>query len=647
MIEITLKDDSKLSFDKPEISGEEIAKEISEGLYKNAIAVRVNDTLKDLNYEITTNAKISIITNKDKEGLEILRHTASHIMAQAVEELFKNVQVTIGPVIDDGFYYDFSKKEPFSVEDFEKIEKRMHEIVEKNLPIVREEWKRNDAIDFFSKRGENYKVEIIKDLPEDVVISVYKQGDYVDLCRGPHLVSTGKLGKAFKLMKIAGAYWRGNSNNEMLQRIYATAFFTEKDLKSYLTLLEEAEKRDHRKLGKTLELWHFDETASGCPYLLPKGLIIFNELVSFWRKEHKKRGYQEFAGPLLNSSKLWKTSGHWEHYKEDMYIINQGEESIEDANVFALKPMSCPATMILFNLKTRSYQDLPIRFSDVDCIHRNEATGALNGLFRARQFHQDDAHIFVTEDQIEAEYQRIFEIADYFYKIFNLKYSMKLSTRPDDFIGEIETWNHAENVLRKVLDDHLGKSNYEIKEKDGAFYGPKVDIQMKDALGREWQMGTIQLDFQLAGRFGCKYTDTNGEQKTPIVIHRVIYGSLERFMGLITEHFAGAFPVWICPVQVRVLPVSDKHREKGKEIVDKLLSLGVRAEIEKHSNTISYQIREAHNEKIPYSIILGDKEVESDAISVRRRDNKQENNIKLDDFINHIMNIIEMKSLEL
>ena len=542
-------------------------------------------------------------------------------------------------------YYDCAKKEPFALEDLAKIEKRMAEIIDRNLPIERMEWPREKAIEFFKNKGESYKVQIIEDLPADAVISLYRQGDYTDLCRGPHLPSTGKAVKAFKLMKVAGAYWRGNSKNEMLQRIYGVAFGDEKALKAHLTLLEEAEKRDHRKIGKALDLFHFDPTAPGCPYFLPKGLKLYNLLLDFWRKEHDKAGYLEFSGPLMNSRVLWETSGHWDHYKDDMYLLTANE--MPENEVYALKPMSCPQTMILFNMKTRSYQDLPIRFSDVDMIHRNEASGALNGLFRVREFHQDDAHIFITEEQIEEEFSRLFALADKFYKVFGLKYQMKFSTRPDDFVGDIETWNKAEAALRRVLDNHCGKDNYQIKDKDGAFYGPKVDISMTDALGREWQTGTFQLDFQLPDRFGCKYVDKDGNLKMPPVIHRALYGSLERFLGIITEHFAGAFPVWLSPVQVRVLPVSDKHRDAAAALVEKLKETGIRAEMERQSNTIGYQIRAAHEQKIPYAVILGDKELESNTISIRDRQNNQKNGMNLDDFIANVKEIDSSKSLNL
>ncbi len=644
MIEIKLPDGATLSFEAP-INALQVAQKISDGLAKNALAAEVNGTLTDLTTPITTNATVSIVTTKSPLALSILRHTAAHVMAHAVESLYPSAKATIGPAIDNGFYYDF-----FGIilkeADLHKIEEKMAEIVAADYPIVRSEMGRKEAIAFFTQRQEPYKVELINDLPAEVeTVSLYTQGDYVELCRGPHLPSTGRLGKAFKLMKVAAAYWRGDSSRESLQRVYGTAFWSEKDLNAYLTLLEEAEKRDHRKIGRALDLFYFDPTAPGCPYWLPKGLKMYNILLDFWRQEHEKAGYQEFAGPLMNSRVLWETSGHWAHYKDDMYLLTSVD--MPETEAYALKPMSCPSTMLLFNLKTRSYQDLPIRFSDVDMIHRNEASGALNGMFRVREFHQDDAHIFITVDQIEEEYERLFALADKFYDLFGLTYTMKLSTRPDDFIGDIEDWNRAEAALRRILDKRFGEGNYEIKEKDGAFYGPKVDIQMKDALGREWQTGTFQLDFQLPGRFGCHYTDSDGSEKTPVVIHRVIYGSLERFFGIITEHFAGAFPVWFAPIQVRVLPVSDKHRSAGQALVETLQSHGIRAEMERHSNTIGYQIREAHNQKIPYAIILGDKELETNTISVRFRDNHQENQIQFSDFLERILGKIRTKALDL
>ncbi len=578
--------------------------------------------------------------------ISAMRHSCQHVLAQAMYDLYPGVKMAMGPATKDGFYGDFELPEGVSIstDDLPKIEAQMKKIIDSRVPLTRKEISIAEARDLF--KGNEYKQDWINEIEKrGEQASVYWTGDkFVDLCCGPHVGWVSDI-KAFKLLSVAGAYWHGDSNNKMLTRIYGTAFASKKELEDYLNMIEEAKKRDHRKIGKLLELFHFDPTAPGCPYWLPKGLKMYNILLDYWRKEHEKAGYLEFAGPLMNSRQLWEISGHWDHYKDDMYLLTANE--MPENEVYALKPMSCPATMLLFNLKTRSYADLPIRFSDVDMIHRNEASGALNGMFRVREFHQDDAHIFITEEQIEEEYERLFALADQFYNLFGLKYQMKLSTRPDDFIGDVETWDRAEAALRRILDKKCGVGNYEIKDKDGAFYGPKVDIQMKDALGREWQTGTFQLDFQLAGRFGCKYVDKDGKEKTPVVIHRVLYGSLERFFGVITEHFAGSFPVWIAPVQVRVLPVSDKHREAGAALVEKLQNAGIRAEMERQSNTIGYQIRAAHEQKIPYAIILGDKELESGTISVRDRQNNQKGGLNIDEFIENVRYIDESKSLQL
>jgi len=578
--------------------------------------------------------------------LDAMRHSCQHVLAQAMYDLYPGVKMAMGPATKEGFYGDFDLPDgvSISVDDLPKIEEQMQKIINTRVAMVRKEISIAEARELF--KDNEYKQDWISEIEQrGENATVYWTGDkFVDLCKGPHVGWVSDI-KAFKLLSVAGAYWHGDSNNKMLTRIYGTAFASKQELQDYLTMIEEAKKRDHRKIGKLLDLFYFDPTAPGCPYWLPKGLKMYNILLDYWRQEHEKAGYQEFAGPLMNSRVLWETSGHWDHYKDDMYLLTATE--MPETEVYALKPMSCPSTMLLFNMKTRSYQDLPIRFSDVDMIHRNEASGALNGMFRVREFHQDDAHIFIAEDQIEEEYERLFALADQFYNLFGLKYQMKLSTRPDDFIGDVETWNRAEAALRRILDKKCGVNNYEIKDKDGAFYGPKVDIQMKDALGREWQTGTFQLDFQLAGRFGCKYIDKDGQEKTPVVIHRVLYGSLERFFGVITEHFAGAFPVWISPVQVRVLPVSDKHREAGAAMVEKLKAAGIRAEMERQSNTIGYQIRAAHEQKIPYSIVLGDKELESGTISVRDRQNNQKSGLSLDEFIKTVQEIDSSKSLDL
>ena len=565
----------------------------------------------------------------ENEEMEMIgRHSLAHVMAKAIMKLYPKTKLTIGPAIEDGFYYDLDTAESFTEDVLPKIEKEMKNIISHNEKFVRREVSKAEALEMF--KDNEYKTELINELPENEVISVYYLGDdFVDLCRGPHVESTGKLQNfGYKLAKINGAYWRGNEKNKMLQRVYAYAFKDKKKLADYLNMLEEAKKRDHRKLGKEQELFFFDETAPGMAYWLPKGFTILNTLINFWRDEHQKRGYQEFSGPQLNSSILWKTSGHWDHYKEDMYVLKDS-----DGKEQALKPMNCPNSIKVFASKMRSYKDLPLRFNDVDVIHRNEKSGQLNGLFRVRMFRQDDSHNYITEDQIGSEIKEIIKIADYIYGVFGLNYQLTLSTRPQDFMGEIETWNKAESDLRAVLDELCGKGNYRVNEGDGAFYGPKIDIKMKDCLGREWQMGTVQLDFQLPMRFGITYVDAEGEKKTPIMIHRAILGSFERFIGIITEHFAGAFPLWLSPVQVVVAPLTDRNAEYAKSVYEKLQAAGLRVELDDRNEKIGYKIRESQLMKNPYFLILGDEEQNNNLISFRARKNVQENGVKLDDFI--------------
>lgn len=565
----------------------------------------------------------------ENEEMEMIgRHSLAHVMAKAIMKLYPKTKLTIGPAIEDGFYYDLDTAESFTEDVLPKIEKEMKNIINRNEKFVRREVSKAEALEMF--KDNEYKTELINELPENEVISVYYLGDdFVDLCRGPHVESTGKLQNfGYKLAKINGAYWRGNEKNKMLQRVYAYAFKDKKQLADYLNMLEEAKKRDHRKLGREQELFFFDETAPGMAYWLPKGFTILNTLINFWRDEHQKRGYQEFSGPQLNSSILWKTSGHWDHYKEDMYVLKDS-----DGKEQALKPMNCPNSIKVFASKMRSYKDLPLRFNDVDVIHRNEKSGQLNGLFRVRMFRQDDSHNYITEDQIGSEIKEIIKIADYIYGVFGLDYQLTLSTRPQDFMGEIETWNKAESDLRAVLDELCGKGNYRVNEGDGAFYGPKIDIKMKDCLGREWQMGTVQLDFQLPMRFGITYVDAEGEKKTPIMIHRAILGSFERFIGIITEHFAGAFPLWLSPVQVVVAPLTDRNTEYAKSVYEKLQAAGIRVELDDRNEKIGYKIRESQLMKNPYFLILGDEEQNNQTISYRARKNVQENGVKLDDFI--------------
>ena len=626
MIKITLKDGSVME-QEAGLSIYEVAQKISERLAKVATSALLDGEVVDLRTILDKDCSLSILTFDDEEGKGAYRHTTSHIMAQAVKKLFPNAKLAIGPSIENGFYYDYDVEKPFSPEDLENIEKEMKKICDEDLKLERFTLPRDEALKLMKDLDEPYKVELIEELPEGEEISFYKQGDYVDLCAGPHLMSTG-LVKAFKLTSSSGAYWRGNEKNKMLQRIYGTSFPKKSELDNYLALIEEAKKRDHRKLGKELELFFFDETAPGMAYWLPKGFTMMNVLSDFWRKEHKKYGYQEFSGPQLNSSSLWKTSGHWDHYKEDMFVLTDA-----DGNEQALKPMNCPNSIKVYQTKMRSYKDLPLRFNDVDVIHRNEKSGQLNGLFRVRMFRQDDSHNYVREDQIGSEIKSILELTKKLYSVFGLEYVLTLSTRPDDYMGEIETWNKAEADLKKVMNEICDGDNYRINEGDGAFYGPKIDIKMKDCLGREWQMGTVQLDFQLPQRFDLYYIDENGEKKTPIMIHRAIFGSFDRFIGIITEHFAGAFPTWLAPVQVKVLPIStEKHADYARKLVDELTDKGFRIEIDDRNEKIGYKIREAQLQKVPYMLVVGDKEIENNQVGVRSRKDGDIGAMSLSDF---------------
>lgn len=574
-----------------------------------------------------------------QNSIEIKRHSLEHVMVLAIQNIFgKDIKLGVGPVIEHGFYQDIDFGElKVTDQDFEKIEEEMRKIIKSGLDFKREEIDIDEAIKFFDEKAQTFKVELLNDiktkgtskmkddketetvanLTDSGKVSMYTVGTHRDLCRGPHVENTKELdGVAFKLDRIAGAYWRGNEKNPMLTRIYAVAFESKEDLESYYALLEEARKRDHKKLGKELGLFTFFDTAPGCPYWLPKGLTLYNQLVDYWRVEHRKRGYQEIASPLINKKELYEQSGHWEHYKDDLFIADMG-----DQGCYCLKPMNCPNAMNVFGMTTRSYKELPMRLSDTDRLHRFELAGALNGLLRARSFQQDDAHNFVTEDLIESEYIEIFKICEEFYKIFGLEYRLRLGTRPESRMGDDALWDKAEEALKKILANQ--NKEYFILEGDGAFYGPKVDILMKDALGREWQMGTIQLDFQLPLRFDLKYIDKDGKEKTPIVIHRVIYGSLERFIGLIVEHFAGAFPLWISPVQVTIVPISnDKHLEYAKEINKIFLDAGIRSEVDDASETMNNKIRIANEQKVNYIVVVGDREAKDGTVSVRGRGGK-------------------------
>ncbi len=632
MVKITLKDGSEMEVEKG-LSILEITKKISEGLARVAACAEVNGEVKDIRTIIDKDCTLNILTFDSLNGKKAYWHTTSHVLAQAIKRLYPEIKLAIGPAIDNGFYYDFDTDTPFTPEMLEKIEAEMKKIIKEDLPIERFSLPKQDALNLM--KDEPYKQELINELPEGEEISFYKQGEFTDLCAGPHLLSTGKL-KAVKLLSSSGAYWRGNEKNKMLQRIYGIAFPKSSELDEYVNMIEEAKKRDHRKLGKELELFFFDETAPGMAYWMPKGFTIMNTLIDFWRKEHKRRGYQEFSGPQLNSSVLWKTSGHWDHYKEDMYVLTDA-----DGNEQALKPMNCPNSIKIYQSKLRSYKDLPLRFNDVDVIHRNEKSGQLNGLFRVRMFRQDDSHNYVTEEQIGSEIKDIVEIASYLYGIFGLEYQLTLSTRPEDFMGEIETWNKAEADLKRVLNEICGEGNYRINEGDGAFYGPKIDIKMKDCLGREWQMGTVQLDFQLPQRFNLSYIDKDGNKKTPIMIHRAIFGSFDRFIGIITEHFAGAFPTWLAPVQIRILPIADKHKEYSEKLKKQLEDLDLKVELDEREEKIGYKIREAQLQKIPYMLIIGDKEVEANAVGVRSRKDGDIGQMSIEDFVQKIQEEIK------
>jgi threonyl-tRNA synthetase len=590
--------------------------------------------------DLTKEMDLAVAPESEHElDLARMRHSCAHVMAQAVLELFPGAKLGIGPAIADGFYYDFDLPRPLTPEDLERIERRMEEIKAAAYPFVRRVVTREEARELF--RDQPYKLELIAEFPPDEVITTYTHDGFTDLCRGPHVRDTSLIG-FFKLLRVSGAYWRGDERRPQLQRIYGTSWPTREQLDAYLHRLEEAERRDHRRLGRELELFHFDPTAPGMPYWLPKGLKILNLLLDFWRQEHEKRGYQEIAAPLINDKSLWEVSGHWDHYRENMFLIQ-----LDEHLTYGVKPMNCPNAMIVYNLKKRSYRDLPLRLSDCDILHRYERSGTLHGLLRVRKFQQDDAHIFVTEDQIEEEFARILEIAQLFYGIFGLRYTLRLGTRPADFMGDPETWDKAEAALQRILDRHAGPGNYLIGEGEGAFYGPKIDILMEDALGRQWQTGTIQLDFQLPRRFGCTYTDRDGTEKTPVVIHRVIYGSLERFIGILIEHFAGAFPVWLAPVQATIIPIADRHLPYAYRVRDRLRDAGLRVEVDDGDERMQAKIRSAQLQKIPYMLVVGDREVNEESLAVRLRTNENIGSMSIERFITMVQRLVAEKSLEL
>lgn len=627
MVTIQLKDGKELQFEN-EVTLFEAAKKISNSLAKDAVVAKVDGELKDLRDNITDGTQVEFFTKADKEGLFALRHTAAHVMAQAIQHLYPETKFAIGPAIDDGFYYDLESEHVFSQDDFAAIEKEMAKICKENLPIEKKVLNRNEALEFFKERNQDYKVILIQDLPEDSVISTYSQGDFIDLCRGPHMRSTGKL-KVFKLMTVAGAYWRGDEHNKMLQRIYATAFFDREDLEQFLFVRAEAEKRDHRKLGKQLNLFSFHEEGPGFPFFHPKGMVVRNELMAYERELFREFGYEEIMTPIILSKNLWLQSGHWDHYKENMYFTQIDDED------YAVKPMNCPGGILYYKTNQHSYRELPKRVGEFGVVHRHELHGALHGLFRVRVFTQDDAHIFMTQEQMKDEVIKTMEMYRKLYSIFGLEYHVELSTRPEDSMGSDELWEISTNALRNAIE--TAGVPYIVNEGDGAFYGPKLDFHIKDCLGRTWQCGTIQMDMQLPERFDVNYVGEDGEKHRAVMLHRAGYGSLERFIGILIEHFAGAFPSWIAPVQVKVIPVTEKHIDYAKSVTDALSASNVRVEMEEGNDTLGYKIRKAQMEKVPYMLIVGDKEMHSHTVSVRSRKNGDEGSLPVAVFVSNLL----------
>ena len=616
----------------------DIAKSIGMGLYKAVCICKINGEYQDLRTPITGDCELEFLTfEDDEEAKRTFRHTASHILAQAVKRLYPEAKLAIGPSIANGFYYDFDVEKPFLPEDLEKIEAEMKKIVKEKLPLERFEMTPDEAIKYYEDKGEIYKVELVKEhADKGENISFYKQGEFTELCAGPHIPDTGRI-KAFKLTSATGAYWRGSEKNKMLQRIYATAFTKQADLDAYLEAIEEAKKRDHRKLGRELGLFALRDEAPGMPFFLPKGMVLRNTLINYWRDVHKKWGYYEISTPQIMRRSLWETSGHWDHYHDDMYT------TVIDGEDFAIKPMNCPGSILVYELEPHSYKEMPLRYGELGKVHRNELSGALHGLFRVRCFTQDDAHILLAPEQIRDEVVRIAQLFDEVYTLFGLPYEIELSTMPEDHIGSEEDWEIATKALADAITS-VGKT-YTINEGDGAFYGPKLDFHIKDSLGRTWQCGTIQLDYQLPDRFNLEYTGSDGEKHTPVMIHRVVFGSIERFIGVITEHFAGAFPIWLAPVQVKLLPIADRHRDYAFEIAKKLEAKGIRCEVDTRSEKTGYKIREAQLQKIPYMLLMGDKDIEGNCVSVRKRGEGDIGAMGVDEFVEMAAKQIESKEI--
>ena len=636
-IKVSLPDGSIKEFDS-QVTALQVAESISMGLARNAVCAEIDGVPCQLDQVIDHDVSFKVFTLKNEEGLAVLRHSTAHLMAQAISHIWPQAKFAIGPAIKNGFYYDIDfEGAVVAPEDLEKIEKEMEKIVKANLPIVREEMGRLEAIEFFKAHGDFYKVEILSELDAETV-SLYRQGDYVDLCRGPHISSTGKL-KVFKLTSIAGAYWRGDTNNKMLTRIYGTAFEKKAELDEYIMRMEEAKRRDHRKLGKELDLFDIFDEGPGFPFFFPKGMILRNTLEDFWRHEHMLAGYQEIKTPMILNQALWHRSGHWDHYKNNMYVVKIDDED------FAIKPMNCPGGMLAYKRKPHSYRDLPERSAELGTVHRHELSGALHGLMRVRCFTQDDAHIYMTPEQIESEIENVVKLIDKVYKVFGFNYHLELSTRPEDSMGTDEQWNTAIAALKSAL-DKLGK-DYEINEGDGAFYGPKIDFHLEDSIGRTWQCGTIQLDFQMPERFDLTYVGQDGEKHRPVMIHRVVLGSIERFIAILTEHFAGAFPLWLAPEQVVIVPISESQADYAHEVCQKLLDLGIRVRVDDRNEKMGYRIREAQLQKVPYMLVLGDKEKQNGAVAVRNRKKGDCGVMSFEDFANKLLDEIATKSMDM
>ncbi|MBD9032915.1 MAG: threonine--tRNA ligase [Veillonella atypica] len=630
-VKIILPDGSAKEYAAGTTLGEAV-KQLSNSLAKKVLAANVDGELTDLREELVDGSKVEFLTFEEDGGKHTLRHTASHVMAQAVKRLWPEAKLAIGPAIDKGFYYDIDMEHTLTPEDLTKIEKEMSRIVKENLPITKSVMPRQEAIEFFKSKNEDYKVELIEDLPEDAVISCYTQGDFTDLCAGPHVASTGKV-KAFKLQSIAGAYWRGDEKNKMLQRIYGTAFEKKEELDAYLHMLEEAAKRDHRKLGKELGLFVIKEEGPGFPFFLPKGMALRNELENFWREVHHDFEYDEIRTPIILNKHLWETSGHWDHYRENMYT------TIIDDEEYAIKPMNCPGGILVYQNEMHSYRDLPLRYAELGLVHRHELSGALHGLFRVRAFTQDDAHVFMLPEQMQSELMKVIELFDRIYSQFGLKYHVELSTKPDNAMGDDAIWEAATEALRNAIE--AKGIDYVINPGDGAFYGPKLDYHIEDSLGRTWQCGTIQLDMNLPERFNVEYIGEDGQKHRTIMIHRACFGSMERFIGILTEHYAGAFPTWMAPVQVKVLPISEKHVEYANQLAKQMRHDYVRVEVDDRNEKIGYKIRQAQMEKVPYMLVVGDKEMEDNSVNVRKHGGDELGTVPFDEFFNSIK--IEIK----